>query len=109
MSVKPLAILAVVVITLALTPTIDAQAPPTVPTNQAMRIAAARRANAALMRQYSWTSRTEVIDQGQVKDLRIAGCISPTVQGSTYYLCGNTWFQPSYGANGVSYRVVPTP
>ena len=38
-----------------------------------------------------------------------AGCISPTVQGSTYYLCGNTWFQPSYGANGVSYRVVPTP
>ena len=71
MSVKPLAILAVVVITLALTPTIDAQAPPTVPTNQAMRIAAARRANAALMRQYSWTSRTEVIDQGQVKDLRI--------------------------------------
>ena len=38
-----------------------------------------------------------------------AGCISPTVQGTTYYLCGNTWFQPSYGANGVSYRVVPTP
>ena len=38
-----------------------------------------------------------------------AGCISPKVQGSTYYLCGNTWFQPSYGANGVSYRVVPTP
>ena len=38
-----------------------------------------------------------------------AGCISPKVQGQTYYLCGNTWFQPSYGANGVSYRVVPTP
>jgi hypothetical protein len=37
------------------------------------------------------------------------GCISPKVQGMTYYLCGNTWFQPSYGANGVSYRVVPTP
>ena len=29
-----------------------------------------------------------------------AGCISPTVHGSTYYLCGNTWFQPAYGANG---------
>jgi hypothetical protein len=31
------------------------------------------------------------------------------VNGATYYLCGNTWFSPSYGANGVYYRVVPTP
>ena len=38
-----------------------------------------------------------------------AGCITPQVQGGTYYLCGNTWFQPSYGANGVYYRVVPGP
>jgi hypothetical protein len=38
-----------------------------------------------------------------------AGCISPTVHGKTYYLCGNTWFEQSYGASGVSYRVVPTP
>ena len=38
-----------------------------------------------------------------------AGCISPRVQSGTYYLCGNTWFQPSYGANGVYYRVVPAP
>jgi hypothetical protein len=38
-----------------------------------------------------------------------AGCISPNVQGKSYYLCGNTWFQPSYGANGVYYRVVPAP
>src|SRR5262249_36021348 len=38
-----------------------------------------------------------------------AGCISPSVQGNTYYLSGNTWFQPSYGANGVNYRVVPAP
>jgi len=37
------------------------------------------------------------------------GCTSPTVQGTTYDLCGNTWFQPSYSANGVYYRVVPTP
>ena len=29
--------------------------------------------------------------------------------GTTYYQCGTTWFQPSYGANGVYYRVVPTP
>ena len=38
-----------------------------------------------------------------------AGCIKPTVQGGTYYLCGNTWFKPSYGANGVYYRVVSAP
>ena len=39
-----------------------------------------------------------------------AGCISPHVSsGGTYYLCGNTWFSPSYGANGVLYKVVPTP
>jgi hypothetical protein len=38
-----------------------------------------------------------------------AGCATPNVGGTTYYLCGNTWFQPSYGANGVYYRVVPSP
>lgn len=38
-----------------------------------------------------------------------SGCVNPTVQGVTYYLCGNTWFQPSYGANGVYYIVVPAP
>ena len=38
-----------------------------------------------------------------------AGCATPSVQGTTYYLCGNTWFQPSYGANGVFYTVVPAP
>ncbi len=38
-----------------------------------------------------------------------AGCIKPKVQSGTYYMCGNTWFQPSYGANGVYYRVVPAP
>lgn len=37
------------------------------------------------------------------------GCAKPTVQGQTYYLCANTWFQPTFGANGVSYKVVPTP
>jgi len=29
--------------------------------------------------------------------------------GTTYYVNGNTWFQPAYGANGVYYRVVPAP
>ena len=37
------------------------------------------------------------------------GCATPNVGGKTYYLCGNTWFQPNFGANGVYYRVVPTP
>jgi uncharacterized membrane protein len=38
-----------------------------------------------------------------------AGCIEPKVQGVAYYLCGNTWFQPTYGANGVYYKVVAAP
>jgi hypothetical protein len=38
-----------------------------------------------------------------------AGCAQPSVGGTTYYLCGNTWFQPGYGANGVYYRVVSAP
>jgi len=36
-----------------------------------------------------------------------AGCAMSTVAGMTYYHCSNAWFQPSYGANGVYYRVVP--
>jgi hypothetical protein len=38
-----------------------------------------------------------------------SGCDSPNVGGTTYFMCNNTWFLPSYGANGVYYRVVPTP
>jgi hypothetical protein len=38
-----------------------------------------------------------------------AGSVTTNVQGQTYYLNGNTWFYPSYGANGVYYRVVPAP
>ena len=43
----------------------------TAPGEMAVRVTEARQANAALMRQYSWTSRTEVMLQGQVKDIRI--------------------------------------
>ena len=32
-----------------------------------------------------------------------------TIRGTTYYLLGNTWFKPLFGANGVYYHVVPTP
>lgn len=38
-----------------------------------------------------------------------AGCAISPVGGATYYNCGGAWFLPSYGANGVYYRVVPTP
>lgn len=38
-----------------------------------------------------------------------AGSITIDKGGTTYYLSGNTWFKPAYGANGVYYRVVPTP
>src|SRR5215470_10869466 len=38
-----------------------------------------------------------------------ASCSTATAGDTTYYLCGSTWFRPSYGANGVYYRVVPAP
>ena len=37
----------------------------------AMKIAEARKANAAMMLQYSWQSRTELIDNGKTADTRI--------------------------------------
>lgn len=37
----------------------------------AVQITEARKANAVLMRQYSWNTRTELMDQGAVKDIRI--------------------------------------
>ena len=46
---------------------------------------------------------------GQTVAVIPVGCTSPTLQGQVYYLCGNTWFSPAYGANGLYYRVVPVP
>ncbi len=37
------------------------------------------------------------------------GCKKASVDSGTYYLCGNAWFKPAFGANGVYYRVVPAP
>src|SRR5512139_3374810 len=37
----------------------------------ATKIVQAQKSNAALMRQYTWNSRTELIDQGVLKDTRI--------------------------------------
>jgi hypothetical protein len=55
------------------------------------------------------TTATVAYTTGQIVATVPAGCAQPVVQGVTYYLCGNTWFLPSYGANGVYYKVVPTP
>ena len=38
-----------------------------------------------------------------------AGSMVVNKNGATYYLNGNTWFQPAYGANGVYYQVVAAP
>lgn len=48
-----------------------AQPNPYAVANSAVQISQARQANAALMHQYTWNSRTEIIVQGQVKDVRI--------------------------------------
>ena len=37
------------------------------------------------------------------------GAISINKNGQTYYISGNTFFQPTYGAGGVHYVVVPAP
>jgi hypothetical protein len=37
------------------------------------------------------------------------GCNYDPQGGVAYYACGPTWFKPSYGANGIFYRVVPYP
>ena len=66
-----LPLLAVIGLVFGWPPASSAQTGPPAPTNMAVRVTEARKANAALMAQYSWTSRTEVIDQGQVKDLRL--------------------------------------
>lgn len=58
-------------IALGLPLTVHAQSELSTDANAAVKIAEARKANATLMRQYTWNSRTEVIDQGQVKDTRI--------------------------------------
>jgi hypothetical protein len=38
-----------------------------------------------------------------------AGAMVIPKNGATYYLSGNTWFRPYYGANGVYYQVVAAP
>ena len=59
-------ILSLVVLAVAQTSQLQAQ-----PEGLAARITEARKANAALMKQYSWQSRTELIDKEKVADTRI--------------------------------------
>jgi uncharacterized low-complexity protein len=37
------------------------------------------------------------------------GCQLMTVNGKTYYQCGSTWYKPTFGADGVDYKVVNVP
>jgi hypothetical protein len=60
-----------VLISLTWSPALPAQTTPYTTANRAVQITEARQANAALMHHYTWTSRTEIIDQGQVKDTRL--------------------------------------
>jgi hypothetical protein len=46
---------------------------------------------------------------GEIVPTLPAGCALSNVAGTSYYNCGGTWLSPSFGANGVYYRVVPGP
>jgi hypothetical protein len=58
---------------------------------------------------YSAGAANTAYAMGAIYPTLPAGCVASSVHGTTYYQCSTTWFQPSYGANGVYYRVVPTP
>jgi hypothetical protein len=75
--------------------------------NVAAANANAAAANANAVAAGGYTSSSYVM--GAVYGALPTGCASPSVLGTTYYVCGNTWFLPSYGANGLYYRVVPAP
>lgn len=64
---KRLAFLAVVSGLVSLPQAAWAQAP----SANAIRVSEARQANAALLRQFAWESRTEILRKGEVKDVRI--------------------------------------
>ena len=68
---KTLPVLAALLIVLCWSEAASAQTAVAANAGMAAQITKARKANAALMKQYSWNSRVEVLDQGAVKDLRI--------------------------------------
>lgn len=68
---KPLRMLVAFSMILGSPATVLAQGKADATAVKAVEITAARKANATLMRQYTWHSRTELIHQGSVKDTRI--------------------------------------
>ncbi len=58
---------------------------------------------------YSAGSADTAYAMGAIYATLPGGCNPATVSGTTYYLCGPHWLKPAFGANGVYYRVVPTP
>ena len=68
---KMFTILAAGLIILATPHVIQAQDQMAAKAATAVQIAAARKANAKLMHQYSWQSRTELIENGAVQDMRL--------------------------------------
>ncbi len=63
--------LTTMLISLINSPAVLAQTALSADAAKAVQITEARQANAALMHQYTWYSRTEILDQGTVKDTRI--------------------------------------
>ena len=68
---KRISLLIAAMIGIVLPQTISAQIQLAANAATAVKITEARKANAALMRQYTWESRTELIEAGQVKDTRL--------------------------------------
>ncbi len=64
-------VLVAILISLVCPPAALAQTALSATANKAVQITEARQANAALMHQYTWNCRTEILEQGQVKDTRI--------------------------------------
>jgi hypothetical protein len=56
---------------LASAPAAQAQTALSSDANMAVQLTEARKANDALLRQYTWTSRTEILENGEVKDTRL--------------------------------------
>jgi hypothetical protein len=62
----------------------------------------------------SQPSTTVVVQQqgpsvGSIVSSLPDGCQLMTVNGKTYYQCGSTWYKPTFGADGVDYKVVNVP
>jgi hypothetical protein len=61
----------------------------------------------------SQPSTTVVVQQGPSVGTIVSGlpdgCQRMVVNDKTYYQCGSTWYKPSFGADGVDYKVVNVP